>query len=73
MDTRTENAIAPLVDLWQARNDQLEQKIVDWSGRNLAPEKENELIAIVRNSQSATDVKAELTTFAEILTQPATN
>jgi hypothetical protein len=74
MDIRTENAIAPLIALWQRRDSQLEGLIIKWADSNLAPDQANELIGIVRNSNSQIDAKADLTTLAEIiLTQPATN
>jgi hypothetical protein len=72
MDTRTENAIAPLIALWQQRDDSLYQRIIEWAGANLSPDQANELIAIIRNSLSAIAVKSELTLLAANLTQPAT-
>ncbi len=60
MDTKAETVIAPLVELWQRRDDLLEQRIIAWSGSNLSPVQSNDLIAIIRNSQSAIDVKNEL-------------
>ena len=60
MDAKTQNVIADLVELWQRRDDNLEQTIVAWSGSNLSPVQANDLIAIIRNSQSAIDVKNEL-------------
>lgn len=72
MDTKTEKAIQPLIQLWKDRDDQLDQRIIEWAGSNLSSESANALIAIVRNYLSAIDVKSELTTFAAILTQPAT-
>jgi hypothetical protein len=42
MDTKT--AIAPLIALWQQRDDQLEQKIIAWAGSNLSPVQANDLI-----------------------------
>jgi hypothetical protein len=72
MDTKTEKAIAPLIELWQQRDDNLDQRIIEWAGSNLSPDSANALIGIVRNYLSAIDVKAELTTFAAILTQPVT-
>jgi hypothetical protein len=38
----------------------------------LSPDQSNELIAIIRNSQSAIDVKTELTALAASLVQPVT-
>jgi hypothetical protein len=72
MDTKTENAIAPLLALWKQRDDDLDQRIIEWAASNLAPGQSNELIAIIRNSQSAIDVKTELTALAASLTQPVT-
>jgi hypothetical protein len=72
MDTKTENVIAPLVKLWQQREAQFEQRIIEWAGGNLSPDQSNVLIQLVRDSQSAVDVRSQLETFAAILTQPAT-
>jgi hypothetical protein len=73
MDTKTDQAIAPLVELWRRRETQFEQQIIEWAaGANLSPDQSNVLIQMVRDSQSATDVHNELATFAAILTQPAT-
>jgi hypothetical protein len=72
MSTKTENAIAPLVELWNRREAQFEQQIIEWAGTNLSPDQSNALIQMVRDSHSATDVHNELSTFAAILTQPAT-
>jgi hypothetical protein len=71
MDAKTENAIAPLVKLWEQRETQFEQRIIEWAGANLSPGQSNALIQIVRDSHSAVDVHNELATFAAILTQPA--
>jgi hypothetical protein len=72
MDGKIANAIAPLIELWSRRDDQLERKIIEWAGSNLAPDQANGLIGIIRNSQSAIDVKTELTALAANLMQPAT-
>ncbi|MEH2570255.1 hypothetical protein [Bradyrhizobium sp. AZCC 2289] len=72
MDTKTENAIAPLVKLWQQREAQFEQRIIEWACGNLSPDQSNALIQMVRDLQSSIDVHNELATFAAILTQPAT-
>jgi hypothetical protein len=72
MDAKTENAIAPLVAQLQARDDALDQSIIEWAGRNLSPQQANTLIQMVRESQSSIDVHNELATFAAILTQPVT-
>jgi hypothetical protein len=71
MDTKTETAIASLTELWQRRESQFEQQIIEWTGANLSPDQSNALIQIVRESQSSIDVHNELSTFAAILTQPA--
>jgi hypothetical protein len=71
MDIKTENAIAPLIARWQQRDDDLDQSIIEWAGRNLSPVQANELIGIIRNSLSAINAKTELTTLAASLTQPA--
>jgi hypothetical protein len=71
MPTKTEQAIAPLVELWQRRESLFEQRIIDWANGNLSPDQSNALIQLVRDSQSAADVHNELATFAAILTQPA--
>jgi hypothetical protein len=73
VDAKTEKAIAPLVELWQRRESQFEAKIIEWAGANLSPDQANLLIGMVRDFQSAIDVRSELTTFAAILTQPTTN
>jgi hypothetical protein len=69
VDTKTENTIASLI---AQRDKELDQTIIEWAGRNLSPVQANELIEIVRNSLSAINVKAELTTLATNLTRPAT-
>ena len=72
MTSKTENAIAPLVARWQQRESEFEQKIIAWANGNLSPDQSNVLIQMVRDSQSAADVRNELATFAATLTQPAT-
>ena len=72
MDTKTAKAIAPLIELWQQRDDSLDQRIIEWARSNLSPIQSNELIAIVRDSQSAIDVKTALTALAVSLMQPVT-
>jgi len=72
MGTNTQNAIAPLLALWKQRDDELDEKIIEWAGNNLSPNQSNDLIGIVRNSISAIDAKAELTALAANLTQPVT-
>jgi hypothetical protein len=69
MDIKTENAIAPLITRWQQRDDELDQSIIEWAGRNLSPVQANELIGIVRNSLSAINAKTELTTLAASLAE----
>jgi hypothetical protein len=72
MDIKTENTIAPVIARWQQRDDQLYQSVIEWAAaRNLSPVQANELIGLVRNSLSAIDIKAEVTTLAASLT-PAT-
>jgi hypothetical protein len=73
MDTKTSTAIAPMVALWQARDDALYQQIVEFAGRGLAPDQANALIGIIRDSQSAIDVKTELAALAASLMQPTIN
>jgi hypothetical protein len=70
MDTKTENAIAPLLALWKQRDDDLDQRIIEWAGSNLAPGQSNELIGIIRSSLSSIDMKTELTALAASLAQP---
>ena len=70
---KTETAIAPLVELWNRRDDHLYRRIVEWGGANLSPSLANELIGIIRNSQSAPDVRNELAALAASLTQPTIN
>jgi hypothetical protein len=72
MDAKTKNAIAPMIELWQQRDDSLYQRIIEWAGARLAPDQANELIAIIRDSQSAIDVKTELAAIAASLLQPVT-
>jgi hypothetical protein len=72
MDTRTENAIAPLVTLWEQREAQFDQQVIEWAAANLSPDQSNSLIKMVRDSHSSIDVHGELATFAAILAQPAT-
>jgi hypothetical protein len=72
MDAKTENAIAPLVELWRQRESQFEKQIIEWAGSNLSGDHANILIQMVRDFQSGIDVQSELATFAAILTQPAT-
>jgi hypothetical protein len=64
VDIKTENAISPLIARWQQRDDEIDQTIIEWAAANLSPAKSNELIAIIRNSNSAIDVRKELTEFA---------
>jgi hypothetical protein len=73
MDKKTEQAIAPLVELWQRREAQFEQRIIEWAGSNISGDQANVLIQMVRDSHTAVDVHNELATFAAILTQPATS
>jgi hypothetical protein len=67
-----EQAIAPLIELWQRRDDLLEKSVIEWAGSNLSSVQANELIGIIRNSLSTPDVKVELTALAASLTQPTT-
>ena len=68
MGTKTENSIAPLLQRWQRRDDQLDQTIIAWARDNLLPDQANELIGIIRNSISAIDAKTELAALAASLT-----
>jgi hypothetical protein len=70
MDIKTENAITPVIERWQQRDDHLDQNIIEWAAANLSPAQANDLIGIVRNSLSAINAKTELTTLAASLTQP---
>jgi len=63
--------IEPLIALCKRRDDQLEKAITDWACTNLSPVQANDLIALIRNSQAAPDVKNEMDLLAAILTQPA--
>ena len=67
----TENAVASLVELWQRREDLLENAVIDWCQKNLAPSQGNDLVRIVRQSRSALDVKNELTALAAVLSRNA--
>jgi hypothetical protein len=62
--------IEPLVELWKRRDDNLDRRIIDWAGANLAADKANDLIAIIRNSLSAIDVENELKSLVASLAQP---
>lgn len=69
MDIKTENAITPVIERWQQRDDELDQTIIEWAARNLSPVQANELIGIIRNSLSAINAKTELTTLAASLAE----
>ena len=70
MNTKALDAIAPLIAQLQARDAQLCQSVIEFAGGKLPGESANKLISIVRNSQSAIDVKAELSAIAATLMQP---
>jgi hypothetical protein len=72
MDTKTEKAIAPLVEHWRQREAEFYQQIIEWAASaSLSPDQANALINMVRDSRSSIDVHGELATFAAILMQPA--
>jgi hypothetical protein len=69
VDIKTENAITPVIERWQQRDDELDQTIIEWAARNLSPAQANELIGIIRNSISEINAKTELTTLAASLAE----
>jgi hypothetical protein len=72
MDNKTENAIAPLVEPWQRRDDLLEKAVTEFAYVNLDCERANSLITLIRNARVVDDVKNDLLAFAASLTQPTT-
>ena len=70
MPTKAEAAIAPLIAQLQARAAAPYQRVIEFANRGLAPDQANALLGIIRDSQSALDVKTELTVLAASLMQP---
>ena len=65
--------IARMIELTQRRHKLLEARITDWAHANLSPEKQNEIIEIIRKSDFTADVKNELNALVASLAQPTIN